>query len=41
LTYPHPEFEVFGAMPEDLVLITETGNENLTGHLPHDLYIAG
>ena len=36
-----PEFEVFGAMPEDLVLITETGHENLTApHLPHDLWIA-
>jgi Xaa-Pro aminopeptidase len=36
-----PELEVFGAMPEDLVLITETGHENLTApHLSHDLWIA-
>ena len=36
-----PELEVFGAMPEDLVLITETGHENLTGpHLSHDLWVA-
>jgi Xaa-Pro aminopeptidase len=36
-----PELEVFGAMPEDVVLITETGPENLTsGHLSHDLWIA-
>jgi len=27
-----------GAMPEDLVLVTETGTENLTAHMPNDLY---
>jgi Xaa-Pro dipeptidase len=37
-----PELEVFGAMPEDLVLITETGHENLTApYLSHDLWVAG
>jgi Xaa-Pro aminopeptidase len=35
-----PELEVFGAMPEDLILITETGHENLTAELSHDLWIA-
>ena len=36
-----PEFEVFGAMPEDVVLVTETGHENLTApYLPHELWIA-
>jgi len=29
-----------GAMPEDLVLVTETGTENLTAHMSNDLYIA-
>jgi Xaa-Pro aminopeptidase len=35
-----PELEVFGAMPEDVILITETGHENLTAELSHDLWIA-
>ena len=26
-------------VPEDIILITEDGYENLTAHLPHDLWI--
>jgi Xaa-Pro aminopeptidase len=29
-----------GAMPEELVLVTDSGVENLTGHMSNDLYIA-
>jgi len=29
-----------GAMPEEIVLVTETGAENLTAHMSNDLYIA-
>jgi Xaa-Pro dipeptidase len=32
--------EVCGGMPEDIVLVTEDGIENLTRHLSHDLWIA-
>jgi Xaa-Pro aminopeptidase len=35
-----PEREVFGGMPEDIILITEEGHENLTAHLPHNLWVA-
>jgi len=35
-----PEREVFGGMPEDIILITEDGHENLTAHLPHKLWVA-
>jgi len=35
-----PTLEVVGGMPEDLVLVTENGYENLTRHLSHDLWIA-
>lgn len=35
-----PENEVCGGMPEDVVLVTEGGVENLTGDLSHDLWIA-
>ncbi len=31
----------FGSMPEDLVLVTEDGVENLTAHMSTDLYVAG
>jgi Xaa-Pro aminopeptidase len=35
-----PKQEVCGSMPEDIVLVTEDGIENLTSHLPLDLWIA-
>jgi len=35
-----PDREVFGGMPEDIILITENGYENLTADLPHKLWIA-
>ncbi|MDP6182759.1 MAG: Xaa-Pro peptidase family protein [Gammaproteobacteria bacterium] len=34
-----PANEVGGGMPEDIVLVTEDGYENLTRYLSHDLYI--
>jgi len=34
-----PDREYFGGMPEDIILITEDGHENLTSHLSHDLWI--
>jgi Xaa-Pro aminopeptidase len=36
-----PEREYFGGMPEDIILITENGHENLTASLPHALWVAG
>jgi Xaa-Pro aminopeptidase len=33
------KLEVFGAMPEDILLVTENGYENLTASLPHDLWV--
>jgi len=30
-----------GAMPEEIVLVTDTGTENLTVHMSNELYIAG
>jgi Xaa-Pro aminopeptidase/Xaa-Pro dipeptidase len=36
-----PEGVHFGGMPEDILLVTETGTENLTAHLSLDLYVAG
>jgi Xaa-Pro dipeptidase len=33
------EMQVPGGMPEDIVLVTEDGYENLTRYLSHDLYI--
>lgn len=35
-----PDGEVFGAMPEDIILVTEDGPDVLTRHLPHELWIA-
>jgi Xaa-Pro aminopeptidase len=35
-----PNGEHFGTMPEDVLLVTETGTENLTAHLSHELYVA-
>lgn len=35
-----PDMETFGAMPEDLLLVTADGCENLTAHLSHDLWVA-
>jgi len=35
-----PDGEFFGTMPEDVLLVTEDGTENLTAHLSHELYIA-
>ncbi|GAB4338819.1 MAG: hypothetical protein Kow0099_13200 [Candidatus Abyssubacteria bacterium] len=35
-----PNGEYFGTMPEDVLLVTETGTENLTAHLSHELYVA-
>ncbi len=35
-----PEREVFGGMPEDIILVTESGHENLTASLSHALWIA-
>jgi Xaa-Pro dipeptidase len=35
-----PQGEFFGTMPEDVLLVTETGTENLTAHLSHELYVA-
>lgn len=34
------EGEVVGGMPEDIVLVTDDGTENLTRYLTHDLWIA-
>jgi Xaa-Pro aminopeptidase len=34
-----PQGEYFGTMPEDILLVTETGTENLTSHLSHELYV--
>ena len=34
------DLEVVGGMPEDIVLVTDDGNENLTRYLSHDLWIA-
>jgi Xaa-Pro aminopeptidase len=34
-----PENEVCGGMPEDVLLVTNDGVENLTGDLSHDLWI--
>ena len=34
------EREVVGAMPEDMILVTDNGIENLTRYLPQDLWIA-
>jgi len=34
-----PNQEVCGSMPEDIVLVTENGIENLTSYLPLDLWI--
>ncbi len=33
-------FDYVGAMPEELVLVTETGTENLTAHMSNALYVA-
>ena len=35
-----PMMQVCGGMPEDIVLVTEDGIENLTRYLSHDLWIA-
>lgn len=35
-----PEREYFGGMPEDIILITEDGHENLTAGLPQKLWVA-
>jgi Xaa-Pro aminopeptidase len=35
-----PDGEVVGAMPEDIVLVTEDGIDNLTRYMPLDLWIA-
>jgi len=35
-----PEREYFGGMPEDIILVTEDGYENLTADLPHELWVA-
>ncbi len=35
-----PDGEYFGTMPEDVLLVTENGTENLTAHLSHELYVA-
>ena len=35
-----PTMQVCGGMPEDIVLVTEDGIENLTRYLSHDLWIA-
>ena len=35
-----PQGEYFGTMPEDVLLVTEDGTENLTAHLSHELYVA-
>ena len=34
-----PDNEVCGGMPEDVLVVTEDGAENLTGDLSHDLWI--
>ncbi len=34
------EMQLVGAMPEDIVLVTKNGNENLTGDFPRDLWVA-
>jgi Xaa-Pro aminopeptidase len=34
------EGDIVGGMPEDIILVTEDGSENLTPYLPHDLWIA-
>ena len=35
-----PQGEFFGTMPEDVLLVTENGTENLTSYLSHDLCVA-
>jgi Xaa-Pro dipeptidase len=35
-----PEGRYFGGMPEDVLLVTEAGTENLTAYLSHELYVA-
>lgn len=35
-----PNGEFFGGMPEDVLLVTPEGTENLTAHLSHELYVA-
>ena len=40
LTTFDPDQEVVGGYPEDIVLVTDDGTENLTRHLSHDLWVA-
>lgn len=35
-----PDGDVFGAMPEDVILVTDSDPEILTAHLSHELWIA-
>jgi len=34
------EMQLVGAMPEDIILVTKNGNENLTGDFPRELWVA-
>jgi Xaa-Pro aminopeptidase len=35
-----PEFKVVGGFPEDNILVTKNGHENLTKDIPRHLWIA-
>jgi len=34
------EMQLVGAMPEDIILVTRDGNENLTADFPRELWVA-